>query len=238
MLDLRGDLEALVAEAQRRVEQRALEREAAAARRAAEILERADADAAQLLEERRGRAGLEADALRERLLAVGEMRAQRLMLERREALLDSVWEEAGRRLEALTRDPSAYLATLRRLAALAARTLACEVVELAAEPRARDLLSPERLEAWSREDGVHYRLVGDPLAASGGLAASAGRLRFDGTFEARLAHARETLREAVAARLLADAGVDASRADAGDGAGRRNGAAPLAIEGPEGGPRT
>lgn len=223
MLDLRGDLEALLAEAQRRVEQRALEREAAAARRAAEILEGADADAAHTLEERHDRARLEADALRERLLAVGEMKARRLMVEHREALLDDVWEGAGRRLEALTRDASSYLATLRRLAALAARTLACDDIELAAEPRGRALLTAERLEAWGREDGVRYRLAEAPLDASGGLEASAGRLRFDGTFDARLGHAREALREAVASRLLG-AAAGASRA-AANGDGQANEAA-------------
>ncbi|MEJ2665856.1 MAG: V-type ATP synthase subunit E family protein [Deinococcales bacterium] len=228
MLDLHGDLEALVAEAQRRVEQRALEREAAAARRASEILEGADADAAQTVKARHDHARVEANALRERLLAVGEMQAQRLMLEHREALLDAVWEETRRRLEAHTRDPSSYLATLRRLAALAARTLACDDIELATEPRGRALLTPERLEAWGREDGVRYRLADAPLEASGGLEASAGRLRFDATFEARLAHAREALREAVAARLLGDA-VAGGRGDL---------AAPDAIEDPEGRPGT
>lgn len=224
LLDLHGDLEALVAEAQRRVEQRALEREAAAARRASEILDGADHDAAHTLEEHHDRARVEADALHERLLAVGEMRAQRLMVEHREALLDAVWEAAGKRLEALTRDPSAYLATLRRLATLAARTLACEDITLATDPRGRALLGPERLEAWGREDGVRYRLAGAPLEAAGGLEASAGRLRFDATFEARLAHAREALREAVAARLLGAAAAG----------GRGGVAAPDALDDPEG----
>ncbi|HKI56444.1 MAG TPA: V-type ATP synthase subunit E family protein [Trueperaceae bacterium] len=205
MLDLHGDLEALLAEAQRRAEQRALEREAAAARRAEELLAIADADAERTLRERRSRTEAGVAALRERVLALGEMSAQRAALTRREALLSSVWEAARARLEVCASDPDRYLPALRGLARMAARTLPSEEIELASDARGQALLTPERLAAWGREDGVRYTLAAAPARLAGGLEGRAGRLRFDGSFETRLQQAEQALREDVAAWLLAGA---------------------------------
>jgi vacuolar-type H+-ATPase subunit E/Vma4 len=206
MLEVRGDLEALVAEAHRRVEQRALEQEASADRRSAEALDEARHAVAAILHDHRERTRSEASEAREHVLALGEMRSKRVALEQREALLDSVWSAATERLEALPDDKDRYLATLRRLAALAARNLRAAEVELASEVRGHDLLTRERLEAWGAEDGVHYHRAAAPVAMMGGLLASAGRLRVDSRFDTRLQIAREELREAAVARLLAGDG--------------------------------
>lgn len=213
MVDLHGDLEALLAEAHRRAEQRALEREAAADRRAEEVLAGADEAARHTLDERRLHAEAEAGALRERILALGEMAGQRAMLGLREALLDSVWDAARARLRACADDPERYLPALRSLARLGARTLLTDDVELASDERGHALLTPERLEAWGREDAVHYRRAQAPIAMAGGLEARAGRLRFDGSFDTRLDQARRVLRERVLSWLLAGAGLppDADR---------------------------
>jgi vacuolar-type H+-ATPase subunit E/Vma4 len=202
MLDVRGDLEALVAEAHRRVEQRALEREAAAERRSTETLNEARDAAAAIVHDHRQRTEAEAADLRERVLALGEMRSKRVALEQREALLDTVWNAARARLAALPDDRRRYLATLRRLAALAARGLGVGEVELASEVRGHDLLTPERLEAWGTEDGVRYRRAAAPVPMMGGLVASSDRLRVDVSFDTRLQVAREELRERTAALLL------------------------------------
>lgn len=203
MLDLHGDLEALLAEAHRRAEQRALEREAAAARHAEELLRAADEAAGRALEERRVHTRAVVAALRERVLALGEMAAQRAALERREALLDAVWDAAGRRLEELANDPPRYLAALRGLARLAARTLGAADIELVSDARGQALLTAERLAAWGSEDGVRYLAAAAPGERGAGLEARAGRLRFDGSFDTRLGRARSALREDVARRLLA-----------------------------------
>ncbi len=202
MLDVRGDLEALVAEAHRRVEQRALEQEAAAERRSAEMLGEARDAAAAIVEDHRQRTEAEAAEVRVRVLALGEMRAKRVALEQREALLDIVWKHARAQLAALPDDRRRYLATLRRLAALAAQGLRMGEVELASEVRGHDLLTPERLEAWGAEDGVRYRRAHAPVAMMGGLVASADRLRVDVSFDTRLQIAREELRDSVAALIL------------------------------------
>ena len=202
MLDVRGDLEALVAEAHRRVEQRALEQEANAERRSAETLNEARDAAAAIVEDHRQRTEAEAAEVRVRVLALGEMRAKRVALEQREALLDIVWERARARLEALPDDRRRYLATLRRLAALAAQSLRVGEVELASEVRGHDLLTTSRLEAWGTEDGVRYRRAPAPVTMMGGLVASADRLRVDVSFDTRLRIAQEELRDGAAALLL------------------------------------
>ncbi len=202
MLDVRGDLEALVAEAHRRVEQNALDKEASADRRSAEALDEARNAVAAILHDHRERTRTEASEARAHVLALGEMRSKRVALEQREALLDAVWSAATARLEELPDDGRRYLATLRRLAALAARNLRAAEVELSSEVRGHDLLTPERLEAWGAEDDVHYRRAAAPVAMMGGLMASAGRLRVDSSFDTRLQIAREELREVATARLL------------------------------------
>jgi vacuolar-type H+-ATPase subunit E/Vma4 len=208
MFEVRGDLEALVAEAHRRVEQRALEHEASAEHRAAQTLSEAEVTATALLAEARTRTAEVAAEARHRLLAQGEMRAKRTAIERREALLDAVWERAREELIALPGDEELYLGTLRRLAALAAWRLASSEVTLASEPRGRALMTPPRLAAWGSEDGVRYRLAPEPLAIVGGLRASAGRLHVDASFEARLEEARRTLREPTLALLLDRPGAE------------------------------
>lgn len=214
MADLHGDIEALLAEAHRRAEQRALEREAAAARRAEEVLASANDAVRRTLDARRAQTLTETDAARERVLALGRMAAQRAMLVGREALLERVWDEARRRLQACAEDPERYLEALRRLARLASHALPPGDLELASDARGHALLTPDRLGAWSREDGVRYDAAAGPADIDGGLVARAGRLRFDGSFETRLQQARSVLREDVAARL-ASAAEPAARA--GDG---------------------
>lgn len=213
MTDLHGDLEALLAEAHRRAEQRALEREAVAARRAEEIVQSANEAAKRTLDERRVHSRAGADALRERLLALGEMAAQRVMLTRREAMLDAVWDAARARLEACAGTPERYLNALRSLARLGSRTLAAEEVELASDARGHALLTPERLAAWGREDGTRYRRAVGPVPISGGLVARAGRLRFDGSFETRLEQARSALRDELVAWLVVEPEAASAPAD-------------------------
>ena len=179
MFEVRGDLEALVAEAHRRVEQRALDHEASAERQAAQALNEAEGAATAWLDEARARTQEIAAEARHRLLAQGEMRAKRTAIERREALLETVWKRAGDELSALPGDERRYLGMLRRLAAQAALRLASSEVTLATEPRGHALMTPSRLAAWGAEDGVRYRLAPEPRPILGGLEASAGRLRVD-----------------------------------------------------------
>lgn len=204
MSDLHGDLDALVTEVHRRVEQRALERVSMAERRAQEVVERAAEEATRTLAERARRSGTEVEALRARGRARARMDAERAALQAREELLEQVWRAAERELETLTTERERYLSALRRLVRLASATLAAPDVTLASDPIGRALLTPERLEAWGREDGVDYRLADGPPTFPG-VEARAGRLACDATFATRLDEARTTLRETVARRLLGEA---------------------------------
>lgn len=217
MFDVRGDLEALVAEAHRRVEQRALDEEATARSRATQVLDEAEEGATALLGEARARAASAAAETRRRLLAQGEMQAKRTTLERREVLLEAVLERAREELVALPDDTERYLRTLRRLAALAAVRLAETDVTLTSEPRGHALLTPDRLAAWGAEDGVRYRRAPESLPLLGGLEASAGRLHVDASFETRLEEAWRTLREPTLALLLAGPGTEAGPDPAAEG---------------------
>lgn len=201
MSDLHGDLDALVTEVHRRVEQRALERVSMAERRAREVLDRADEQAAHTHAERARRSATEVEALRARGRARAQMDAERAALLAREELLERVWGAAERELAALAADPDRYLPALRRLVRMASTALAAPAVTLASDALGRTLLTPQRLEAWGREDGVRYRLAAGP-ATPAGVEARAGRLACDATFATRLAEARTTLRETVAGRLL------------------------------------
>lgn len=209
MSELHGDLDALVTEVHRRVEQRALERSAMAERRVREVLEQADEEAADVVRQRARTAAVEAAELRERARARTRMDAERSRLRQREALLEKVWAQAQAALEDLADDRLRYSGALRELARLASAALASDEVTLASDARGRALLTPERLAAWGREDGVRYRLA-DPRTADlaplgAGLEARAGRLVCDLTFATRLQAARGALREATMARLLAGA---------------------------------
>lgn len=232
MLEVRGDLEALVAEAHRRIEQRALEEEAAAEKRAAETLAIARREAGASLEEHRRRARLEAAEIRRRVAALGVVQARRAALQRREALLDGIWEGARRELEAVADDPGRYLAALRRLASLASRTLAEDEVVLASDVRGHPLLTSERLQRWGHEDGVRYLRAASPAELAAGLLASAGRLRVDASFENRLAEARLALREALLGRLLTGSGAAGSGRNSSDDNGRERGAGGPGAGGP------
>lgn len=228
MMDLHGDLEALLTEVHRRAEQRALERESDARRRAREVRERAEAEADAEARARLEAARQEARELGRRHQATQELARQRARLTEREARIEAVWAEAEASLRALVKDEQGYRAALERLTARAVATLApearpdageapgavgateplaagqgvAEPVVVASGARGREHLDPERLEALSRRLGVPLTLAEDALDTWGGLEARRGRWRADLTFPTRLAQAREALRERVW-RLLA-----------------------------------
>lgn len=197
---LLGDLEALLAEIRRRAEQRVLalesrvQREAEALRQAG--AEQAEAEAAQLAEQARR----EAAALTRKLRMQGVLAAQRHLLQAREALLVEVWAEAEAALRALVASPD-YPAVLRRLAAGAVAALGTRAIVLAADDYGHALLTPERLAAWGTELEVRFEAAPEAAPIWGGLWAWSGRLRYDASFETRLALAKARLRDPLLVEL-------------------------------------
>jgi len=200
MPEVIGDLEALLAEVHRRTEQRAFGLEQEAKQRVLELLEQADAEAKEAAEVLARQAQGRETELRRQLLAQSELEVKRRLIEAREALLEGVWREAETRLRQLPEDPS-YPETLRRLTLAATQELGQKHLLLAADPRGHELLTPQRLAAWSKEADACLERASQAMDSWGGLQLHCGRRRYDATFASRLELARQVLREEVFALL-------------------------------------
>jgi vacuolar-type H+-ATPase subunit E/Vma4 len=199
MAQIVGDLDELTSLIRRSARQEALDVEAAARRRAQQVQEEAHATAAALRAEALAAASLEAAEERRRALARAALDAQHRRLAARAALLEQVWVEAERELRLLP-GQSAYDDTLRRLALGAAQTLGQDTIILASDAVGHELLTAERLAAWSVAAQVQFVRSDQPAPIWGGLLAwDAGRRRqVDASFATRLELARAGLRERVA----------------------------------------
>lgn len=183
--DAKAEADRIVAEA-REAARRAREQ---AEREAAEIRRRIEAEAER-----------EITHLKQQALAMARLEAQRILLKRREELIEKVFTQAAEQLEHVREKPD-YKALLRGLLIDAVERLGepaeC-VVRLAG--RDRSLLGEEELkqltERW--QGRVQLRL-GDPAEISGGvvLEADGGRKRYDNSLAARLERERTRLRPEV-----------------------------------------
>jgi vacuolar-type H+-ATPase subunit E/Vma4 len=195
-----GDLDALLAGIHRQTQQRAIASTTKAQQVASAVLAEAETQAAALREAARVRAGHEAAALEQRLLAQAELEANGVWLRAREELLERVYAQAEVELRARVAE-SGYARVLERLAVEAVATLSGDTITLHAAPAGHALLTSERLDAWAR-DGVRFERAESPADGWGGLIALCGRERFDASFGDRLAEGRTRLRERVFAELM------------------------------------
>jgi vacuolar-type H+-ATPase subunit E/Vma4 len=194
MPDVLGEPDTLMAELRRRARQTALTAAEAAKKQAAEVLRQADVRCEAIASEFERRTQKEVEAVRGRILAAGELQARERVLNSREELLTRVWNEAENHLRAVVSSPH-YGRVLETLALLAARELGETSLMLASDPAGHRLLSPDRLENWSRMAGVAFQRAARPADTWGGLLAWNGRLRYDATFPTSLSMARQLLRE-------------------------------------------
>lgn len=206
-----GDLDDLAATVEGTARSRAKDRMANARRRAEEIRAGAEEKAERVRQEILGEARAHAEADRRQRLAEARLVAKRKQLAAREELLDDVWAQAEAHLRDLV-EGDGYAEVLRRLAWLAVETLGAGRLVLAADPSGHDLLTEERLRAWSEEAGdtfgaaVSFERAAGPADTWGGLIATEaeGRRRLDATFPTRLELACEDVRDAVFRRLVPD----------------------------------
>jgi len=196
MATILGDPEALVAEVSRRAHHRALEIAEDARRRSTAIVEGANEESESIRKQSEQDAERQVAALVRRDAARAELEAQRRFVLLREEPINRVWREAEERLRGVVSQPN-YPDVLRRLAMRAAHELGGSELVLAADRAGHELLSAEILEQWSKEAGVQFRRASRPSPAWGGLLATSGRGRFDGTFATYLAVAKTSLRERV-----------------------------------------
>lgn len=142
----------------------------------------------------------EAAALRRRTLARARLAARGHLRAAREAGIDRTFEEAERRLAALT-DADAYPAVLERLIAGGREILGGGAVTVLCREEDR----PAVTAACGRiEDAAVETFDGD----DGGVVVIAGQARCDQRFHARLARMREGLTERTAAILFRENGHD------------------------------
>lgn len=197
-----GKLEDLEEEVHRIARSKARDREKKAQRRAEGILEKARREAEQVQEEILEQARAHAEQLRRQQLVQARQEALREKLTAREKHLEDVWEGAEKALRDLV-EGEEYPQILRQLAWLAVQTLGPHRLILSADPRGHELLTEDRLQAWSEAaaeafDGpVQFEKASEPLETWGGMVAQreGGRERMDARFPVRLEDARIEVRD-------------------------------------------
>jgi len=140
------------------------------------------------------RARQEADRIRSQSIAAAQLKARTLKLERREELLNDVFDAARQRLP-MIRQWTDYDQIVRLLARESVAQLRAGECLIRADERAREILADDALAELSRESGVHLQL-GDTLEERIGVIAEtlAGHRQYDNTLQARLQRLQDELR--------------------------------------------
>jgi len=163
-------------------------------------LEQAAAEREEILR----RARQEADHIRRQAIASAQLQARKLQLERREKLLNNVFDAVQQRLPSV-QQWSDYDQIVRRLIREAVAHLATDEVHIRADEQTQKLLTDEVLAELSKELGVQLQL-GTPLEHGTGVIAETvdGRRQYDNTLEARLNRQQGELRSAVYRLLMGE----------------------------------
>lgn len=171
-----------------------------AQREAKAKIEQARAQAAEMRQQTLARAQSEIAALRQASLATARLEAQRLLLRRREELIDQVLERAREELRRVRQLPQ-YDAILRDLIVDAVEQLnQPEEVFLRVAPEDALRISDQLLrELAARWNGRVRLSMGEPIDIEGGVVmeTEGGRQRYDNSLLARLARERMRLRAQV-----------------------------------------
>jgi V/A-type H+-transporting ATPase subunit E len=159
--------------------------------------EQADAERTETL----ARASQEAEHIRQQVIATTQLKARTMQLERREKLLDSVFEAARQQLSTAPQWPD-YDRIARDLLHEALTRLGADAARVRADQQTQALLTDAVLADISNEVGVQVQL-GAPLKQGTGVIVETadGRRQYDNTLEARLGRLQNSLRSP-AYRLL------------------------------------
>ncbi|MBN1874561.1 MAG: hypothetical protein JXA33_10060 [Anaerolineae bacterium] len=190
------------------------------------ILKKAQTDAQQVLTEAQANAGAiqqrarqqaeaeqkrilaraqqEAERIRSQSLATAQLKARTLKLERREALLDEVFDAVRQRLSTVS-GWTDYNQVVVQLAREAIAQLRSESCSLRADAQAQDILANQELSQLSETSSVRLQM-GAPLEQGTGVIAETldGFRQYDNTLEARLEHSQESLRFSVYRILMGE----------------------------------
>lgn len=179
-----------------------------AAQLQAEAKEKADAirkrAQAQAESERKiilDRAKQDADRLRSQASATTQLKARSSQLEQREKILDGVFEEVKKQLDAVKKRPD-YNAIVAMLVREALTELKATEAQIRADASTQKAL---KLDEISKELNGNFSL-GDKLEEGTGIvvSASAGKLHYDNTLETRLSRLQSTLRSSVYKVLMGE----------------------------------
>lgn len=155
--------------------------------------ERSDAQRSAIL----GQARKKVETLRSQAVTSAQLEAQALKLERREALLARVMDEARRKLADVASWPD-YAQIVRRLIREAAGVLGAESLVILADDKTRPVLDEAAWADLAEELGVQLEL-GEPLEQGTGvvIVTADGHRRYDNALETRLDRMQAALRAPV-----------------------------------------
>jgi vacuolar-type H+-ATPase subunit E/Vma4 len=161
------------------------------------VLQRAQKQAEAEREAILQQARQEAENIRSEAIAAAELQAQTKRLERREILLNRVFEAARERLPTIPQWTN-YDQTARQLVREAANHLGVEEVRIRTDAETRKLLPDDALAELSEELGIQLQ-SGASLARATGVVAETvdGHRQYDNTLQARLNRQQELLRAPV-----------------------------------------
>lgn len=171
--------------------------EADARAKADAIRQRAQEQAEAEREKNLEHAHQEADRIRSQAIAAAQLKARTLQLERREKLLNEVFDAARQRLP-MVQQWTDYDQIVRQLAREAMERLGAETVRIRADERTQAVLADGVLAEIAKESGVQLQL-GELLERGTGVIAETvdGHRQYDNTLEARLSRWQDALRSPV-----------------------------------------
>ena len=164
------------------------------------VQEQATTERAEILADASG----EAERIRSQVLATTQLKARTLQLERREELLDRVFEAAWQQLPTV-QQATDYDQTVYHLLREALIHLGADAAQVRADERTRMHLTDEVLTTISKEVGGQVQL-GTPLKQGRGVIVETadGHRQYDNTLETRLSRLQEELRSPVYHLLLGE----------------------------------
>lgn len=145
-----------------------------------------------------------AEELRSQAIAAAQLKTHRLELDRRELLLDHVFEVAEQRLPEITKRTD-YDQILRKLILEAVDRMGADAFSIRADKVSRKILAPGLVNEIAKEAKVKLRL--GPVLESGTgvmVETSDGHRQYDNTLEARLNRLRDALRSPVYHLLMGE----------------------------------
>jgi vacuolar-type H+-ATPase subunit E/Vma4 len=161
---------------------------------------RAKAERAGIL----ARARKEAEDIRNQAVAAAQLQAQTLQLERREELLDSVFDAVHQRLEVVPQWTD-YDQIVHRLIIEAVSHLGAEETRIRADEKTRMLLTSDVLGEIAKKSGVKVQLGPALEHGTGVIVETLDRHRqYDNTLEARLRRQQDRLRSPVYHLLMGE----------------------------------